>query len=142
MRRHLVILLACAALLAACAPDSAPASTDNGDGQTDATLERGEALFRQFLPEASYACVTCHLPDSNQAMLGPGLRDIGLSEAKCDPQQSLADYLRESILEPDACLLPGYPAGLMPAVYADLWEEAEIEALVTWLLSLRPPEPD
>lgn len=142
MRRQLVILLACAALLAACAPDAAPVAVDKSEEQSDAVLEKGEALFRQFLPEANYACVTCHLPDSTRAMLGPGLLDIGVSEAKCDPQQSLEAYLRESILEPEACLLPGYPAGLMPAVYANVWGDAEIDALVAWLLSLRPPEPD
>ena len=88
---------------------------------------RGEELFRLYVPEARYACISCHLPDSTQTLLGPGLRDIGVSAARCDPEQSLEDYLRESLLEPDVCLVPGYTAAVMPSVYAELWSEPEIE---------------
>ena len=99
---------------------------------------RGEELFRRYVPEARYACISCHLPDSTQTLLGPGLRAIGVSAAKCDPEQRLEDYLRESLLDPDVCLVPGYTAEVMPSVYAALWSAREIEDLVAWLLTLRP----
>ncbi len=99
---------------------------------------RGEELFRLYVPEARYACISCHLQDSAQSLLGPGLRNIGVSAAKCDPEQSLEDYLRESLLDPDVWLVPGFAAEVMPSVYAELWNEREIEDLVAWLLTLRP----
>ncbi len=95
-------------------------------------------LFREFVPQARYACVTCHRPDSTQALLGPGLSGIGAGASPCDPQQGLEDYLRESLLEPDACLTPGFSAGLMPSVYTEVWSERDIDDLVAWMLTLRP----
>ena len=134
-----MLLLACS--LNACAPATVPApdiaSTPTTGLFGNADLARGEELFRLYVPEARYACISCHLPDSTQTLLGPGLRDIGVSAARCDPEQSLEDYLRESLLEPDFCLVPGYTAAVMPSVYAELWSEPEINDLVAWLLTLR-----
>ena len=143
MPLRLTVLLLLACLLTACAPSaapgqnpvSAPLTTMQPDGGDSV---RGEELFRLYVPEARYACISCHLPDSTQTLLGPGLRDIGVSAARCDPEQSLEDYLRESLLEPDVCLVPGYTAAVMPSVYAELWSEREINDLVAWLLTLRP----
>ncbi len=139
---RLTVLLLLAGTLNACAPAPVPApgvaSTPATSLSGDADLARGEELFRRYVPEARYACISCHLPDSTQTLLGPGLRDIGVSAARCDPEQSLEDYLRESLLEPDVCLVSGYSAAVMPSVYAELWSEGEIDDLVAWLLTLRP----
>ena len=135
-------MLLLAGTLSACAPATVPtpdiASTPTTGLFGDADLARGEELFRLYVPEARYACISCHLPDSTQTLLGPGLRAIGVSAAKCDPEQSLEDYLRESLLDPDVCLVPGFAAKVMPSVYAKLWSEREINDLVAWLLTLRP----
>lgn len=144
MFRSLAVALLVVAILSRCAPAERPAATPTAPATpATATLRlvpdpaRGEALFRQFVPEARYACVTCHLPNSTQALLGPGLQGIGDGVSPCEPQQSLEDYLRESILEPDACLTPGFSARLMPAVYAEVYGEGELDDLVAWMLTLR-----
>ena len=45
----------------------------------------------------------------------------------------LEDFIRESIVEPDAYVEDGYPAGVMPKTYASLPEE-QIDALVQYLV--------
>ncbi len=143
MRLRLCILLLSAMLVVACAPTTTPAATTDRIAQTsasDGNPQRGEALFRTYVSEARYACVSCHLPDSTQALLGPGLQGIGGAAAKCDPAQGTEDYLRESLVAPDACIAPGYTAGVMPAVYATVWSEKEVNDLVAWLLTLRQPD--
>ena len=52
-----------------------------------------------------WGCVTCHNFDKPDKLIGPSLWDIG---ARKD-----ANYIRESILEPDAVVVEGFPAGLM-----------------------------
>jgi len=52
-----------------------------------------------------WACVTCHNFDKPDKLVGPSLWDVG---ARKD-----ANYIRESILEPDAVVVEGFPAGLM-----------------------------
>src|SRR5215813_2992231 len=52
-----------------------------------------------------WGCITCHKLDGPEKLLGPSLWDVG---ARKD-----ANYIRESILEPDAVVVEGFPAGLM-----------------------------
>ncbi|MCY3905781.1 MAG: cytochrome c [Anaerolineaceae bacterium] len=144
MIRHLAIALLTVATLARCSPAESrtatatpPATASTAAGPVRPDPARGEALFRQFVPEARYACVTCHLPNSTQALLGPGLPGVGDGVSPCDPQQDLENYLRQSILDPDACLTPGFSARLMPAVYAEVYSEQDVDDLVAWMLTLR-----
>ena len=52
-----------------------------------------------------WGCVACHKFDGPEKLVGPSLWDVG---ARKD-----ANYIRESILEPDAVVVEGFPAGLM-----------------------------
>jgi cytochrome c2 len=52
-----------------------------------------------------WGCVTCHNFDKPDKLIGPSLWDIG--------SRKDANYIRESILEPDAVVVEGFPAGLM-----------------------------
>lgn len=54
-----------------------------------------------------WACNTCHKFDSPDRLVGPSLWDIG---ARQD-----ANYIRESILTPDAVVATGFPPGVMKA---------------------------
>jgi cytochrome c2 len=76
---------------AAAAPVAAAAPTPVGAS--------GKDLVQQW------ACVTCHKFDGPEKLVGPSLWDIG---ARKD-----ANYIRESILQPDAVVVEGFPAGLM-----------------------------
>jgi mono/diheme cytochrome c family protein len=53
----------------------------------------------------------------------------------------LADdaYLVESIREPNAKIVDGYAAGVMPA-YANLLKEDEVKAIVAYIASLHSQE--
>jgi mono/diheme cytochrome c family protein len=59
----------------------------------------GQELVQQW------GCVTCHKLDGPEKLVGPSLWDIG---ARKD-----ANYIRESILQPDAVVVEGFPPGLM-----------------------------
>jgi cytochrome c2 len=59
----------------------------------------GQELVQQW------GCVACHKLDGPEKLVGPSLWDIG---ARKD-----ASYIRESILQPDAMVVEGFPAGLM-----------------------------
>ncbi len=82
---------------AAAAPAAAPAVA------VEASDKSGEELMKQW------ACNTCHGFDGPKKpeQLGPSLWDIG--------KRQDANYIRESILSPDAVLAEGFPKGLMKA---------------------------
>jgi cytochrome c551/c552 len=83
-----------------------------------------------------YGCKTCHNFDAPVKGMGPSLYDIGTRQQ--------ADYIRESILEPDKVVVEGFPAGVMKATlggmgfYTDVQKNpAIVESLVNHLSSLK-----
>jgi len=79
-------------------------------------------------------CTGCHSVDSDAAMTGPSLQNIGnVAEERTD--QSAAEYLRESITHPDAYVVEGFPKGVMPSF--DTLSDDQLDNLVAYLLTLR-----
>jgi cytochrome c oxidase subunit 2 len=101
-----------------------------GTQPTQATLpEAGEQLFTQL------GCVTCHRADS--AGRGPDLTGVfGSTVQLANGETVIADeaYLRESILNPTARMVAGYPP-LMPTYQGQVSEEG-IAALIAYIKSL------
>ena len=104
--------------------------SSGGVQPTQATLpEAGGELFKQL------GCVTCHRGDSGAR--GPDLAGVfGTTVALADGQSVVADeaYLRESILNPTARMVEGYPP-LMPTSQGQVSEEG-IAALSAYIKSL------
>lgn len=93
----------------------------------------GKTLFQNF-------CSACHsLEDTKLA--GPALRGITGSQRRVrDPAtgavseiEATAEYLRQSILEPNALVVEGYPENLMPPIGAILTSR-QIDALVEYIV--------
>jgi cytochrome c oxidase subunit 2 len=95
--------------------------------QTGGGGDAGEAVFTQN------GCGSCHVLEEANATgtTGPSLDEL--------PQQAqragkpLEEFVRESIVEPDAYVEEGFTAGVMPKTYAGLPEE-QIDALVQYLV--------
>ena len=90
---------------------------------------------------ANYGCTACHAADQTR-MIGPGWGGLYNSQVKlADGATVTADqaYLATSIREPDAHVAEGFPAGVMPA-YASILSDAEVDAMVAYLVSLNNGE--
>ncbi len=96
----------------------------------------GEAIFANFYPEASFACNTCHLNNSEAMLIGPGLLNIGERAADRVEGQTAEEYLRISILNPGEYVVEGFPDMLMPQIYADLLSDEDLDNLVAYLFTL------
>jgi cytochrome c oxidase subunit 2 len=89
--------------------------------------ERGAILYEQ------QACQSCHTLDGT-AVVGPSFQGLyGKQEQLTDGSSVTVDdnYLRESILEPNAKIVQGFNP-IMPANYTNLSEE-EINALIAFI---------
>jgi cytochrome c oxidase subunit 2 len=102
----------------------------NGGDQTAA----GRQLFNDT------GCNACHtLADAGATgTVGPDLDEIAAQAAKFGKQQGQTptEYVKTSIVDPDAFVVPGFQGGLMPGDYADQLSPAEIDTLVEYLLSV------
>ncbi len=130
------------------APTATPTATPTPLPPTEAPaaagdVARGEDLFLNG-KAAAPACVTCHLIDQDTILIGPSMIGIAERAAAAVDGQSAEDYLYESIMEPNAHLVPNtdtnvFAAGgvsLMFQQYADYLTEEEANDLVAYMLSL------
>ena len=88
---------------------------------------RGEQLFTQPVGTAA-PCGSCHtLADAETTQqIGPNLDEVLAGED--------ADFIRESIVNPDAEIAEGFSAGLMPKNYGEVMSDAQLDSLVEYLL--------
>jgi len=73
---------------------------------------------------AKYACSSCHAMDSKDALVGPGLGDVGA--------RLTSELIRQSVLDPNAVIAEGFPAA-MPADFAEKMTVKELEMIVQFL---------
>ena len=107
------------------------------------------AAFKKWLAEAkkgisgpgaglavynNNGCGSCHTfaPAKSQGKVGPDLDDL-TSEAK-KAGKPLDAFVRESIVDPDAHIAPGYPPNVMPKTFGTL-PKSQLDALVQYLVS-------
>ena len=95
----------------------------------------GEALFAESFHDGVRGCVSCHTVTNRPSVGGPSLVGIGAVAGNRVDGMDAADYIRESILAPDAHYADGWGTG-MPS-YAAVLTEDQVEAIVTYLVSLR-----
>jgi len=106
------------------AQGQAPAA--GGSGRAGAQ-ELGKTTF------ASAGCGGCHAfaPAGTDAEIGPSLDNLAADAEKAG--KPLPDYIRESIVQPEAYVVPGYRAGVMPTTFGKTLKPEELDALVTYL---------
>lgn len=107
-----------------------------GGRSTGSAAQNGERLFSDF------ACITCHRQDNSGR--GPWLGGVfGSTVTLSDGRQVLADenYLRESIMNPQAKIVQGYgAASIMPTFQGQISEENLLQ-LIAYVKTLQPAAP-
>lgn len=126
--------------LAACGgggSESAPAA----DAETAAigNAANGEKLFAAAVLGANNApgCITCHSLEPDVVIVGPSQAGLGTRAATRVPGKSAEDYIRESIVNPNAYLVEGFAEGVMYQNYGTDLTEAEINDIIAYTLTLK-----
>jgi cytochrome c oxidase subunit 2 len=98
-----------------------------GGSTTNPDEELGAKTF------ASAGCGACHAFEKagTDAQVGPSLDDLTAAAQKAG--ESVPDYVRQSIEEPNAVVVEGYQPGVMPQNFKDSLSSEEIDALVAYV---------
>jgi cytochrome c551/c552 len=104
---------------------AAPATTA---AATPAPAANGKAIF------TSAGCGACHTfkPAGASAKIGPDLDTTPAADAKKD-NMALAAFVKQSIVDPNAYISPGFPKGVMPGNFGTTLSAAKIDALVSYI---------
>ncbi len=124
------LLVALALVLTACQGGGAPPAT--GGGGTG-NADRGRTLF------VDKQCGTCHMltgVSGAVGTIGPPLNGIATTAGTRVSGMSAADYIRQSIRDPNAFIVPGYPSP-SPMILPVPVNDSETNDLVAFLLTQR-----
>lgn len=137
MRKLFVVLLVIFAVTALTACGGGGDAADGGSDSSVGDVRNGERLFAQATIGATNApgCITCHALDGTDGT-GPSQHDVGVRAVGRIAGVSAEEYLRQSIVEPNAYIVEGYEAGVMHQTYGEDLTESEINDLVAYLLTL------
>ncbi|MFW5691888.1 MAG: c-type cytochrome [Chloroflexota bacterium] len=105
---------------------------DNGEQLFNATYE--VEMVDGTIGE--WACSTCHVVNSDDVGVGPGLASLPQRAGDRVPGQPAELYIYNSIVNPAAYIVDGYADGVMPVGYADIFSEQELYDLSAYMLSL------
>jgi cytochrome c551/c552 len=114
---------------------SAAAPTTTTAASTPATTTaaaapsvNGKAIF------VSAGCGACHTfkAAGTSGKVGPDLDTAPAKDAKA-AGMALAAFVKQSIVDPNAFVAPGFPKGVMPTTFGSTLSAAKIDALVTFI---------
>jgi cytochrome c oxidase subunit 2 len=102
------------------APPGPPAPTTTAPSGSP---EAGKAVF------ASKGCAGCHTfaPAGASGTVGPNLDDV--------LKDKDAAFIRQSVVDPNAVIAPGFSAGVMPQTYKEQLSPKQLDDLVAFLMS-------
>lgn len=100
-------------------PDDQPAAVVSVG---DTPEERGQNLF------ASLGCVGCHIINGEGGGVGPELTNVYEEKGE--------DYIRESVLMPNAVIAEGYQPNIMPQTFGERLSDEQVDEIVAYLQSV------
>ncbi len=108
---------------------------------------RGEQIFAQQVKQASGSnapCMACHSLVPGEVKTGPSLAGIAARAASRVPGETAEQYIRHSIQQPNAFIVPDNPAymgangkSLMPEGLGNLMSKQDLADLIAYLLTLQ-----
>lgn len=107
------------------------------DTQEKGDPERGREIFEtggDVYPDDDLLCINCHSLDGSEGKFGPTLQGISGRAGDRVAGLTAEEYLRQSILEPNALIVGDYRNN-MGSIHAALLSDEDIEDLVAFMLT-------
>lgn len=100
---------------------------------------RGKELYNKTVlgPRAAPGCITCHSLEPGVILVGPSHAGIASRADSIVQGLSAEEYLRQSIISPDAHVKEGFFPGIMYQKYEEDLTEQEIQDLVAYMMTLK-----
>jgi cytochrome c2 len=101
-----------------------------GGATADPVVSRGKALFNG-------TCASCHATTDDDVIIGPSLAGVAERAGSRVPGEDADTYLRQSIVDPRAYTVEGFPDNMMPVNFAQVFSPEDIDAILAYLHTLK-----
>lgn len=91
---------------------------------------RGRSVFETY-------CARCHGTSGETIIVGPSLAGVASRGGSRLEGMAAPAYIRDSILNPKAYTVEGFPEGIMPLDLKDQMSPDDLDAVVAYLLTLK-----
>lgn len=103
---------------------------------TPGVEERADPIAHGQRLYTNSGCAGCHTIEGiSNGAVGPNLTQIGGIAATRKDGVSAEDFIRESILNPNAYVVEGYQPNFMPQNYGQQFSDRELDDLIAFLLA-------
>jgi len=99
--------------------------------------ERGRQLFNETALGTNASCRICHSLRPGVEVVGPSFAGIATRAETRVPSMTTEEYLRQSILDPNAYIVEGFSEDMAPPNFAELLSEEQVDDLVAFLMTLK-----
>ncbi len=113
---------------------STPATTT---AATTTSSSGGDVAAGKDVFNGSAGCAGCHTfaAAGSGGTIGPDLDKQLVTDAEADNHMSLAVFVKESIVHPEAYIAKGYTGGIMPGNFGETLTPTQINDLVAFIVS-------
>ncbi len=132
--KTLFILVICV-LLSACSDES---NTDKKNKSKADLAAQGKIIFnkKHLGKDKAIGCVLCHSVNAEQVIIGPSLAGLSIRAPYIVKGENAEQYIRSAITNPDAYIVEGFTPAIMLSNYERALTKNEIEALISYLMTL------
>jgi ferredoxin len=106
------------------------------DAKIGADPIAGERLYYESSLGTNASCRICHSLEPDENLVGPSFAGIATRAENRVPGLTAEEYIRQSIIDPDAFVVEGYPSGLMIPTLSENLSDEQVDDLVAFLLTL------
>ena len=106
------------------------------DAPLAAEADAGRSLYFENTLGTNTGCRLCHSLEPDTVLVGPSFAGVATRAQTRVPGLTAEEYLRQSIVDPNAYVVDGYPAGQMFSNYAEVLSAEDIDNLVAFLMTL------
>ncbi|MBI5962201.1 MAG: hydrogenase iron-sulfur subunit [Chloroflexi bacterium] len=97
----------------------------------------GQHLYFETASGVNAGCRICHSLEKDEVIIGPSFYGIADRAGDRVPGLTAEEYLHQSIVDPNAFVVPGFPEGQMIQNFGKILTEEEINDLVAFLMTMK-----
>jgi len=96
----------------------------------------GEKIYYETAAGVNAGCRICHSLEKDEVIIGPSFYGIASRAGARIPGMTAEEYLRQSIIEPNAFIVSGFPEGQMIQNFGQILNDEQIADLIAFLMTL------